>query len=1150
MFTEKNGLGEAAIKAEAQSNPEQESRGEKIYTFLRSIVENSSAASPEKRLLSLAAALVGLGQKKRAEQVLEEVTAWDAFFSGTQSSSRYRVCAQLFAQMGDLVKARKYIELGKISKGGSFGYLESTFEDNLKFTEKIAGLGLDEEIKETLVSSAEKIYTFETSMGGQNAELIMRSLLKNGWLDEAKVFLVKYEQKVDALAKQKDEDWNESPFVKQSLNLALFEKIIDPASPKSKHYLDLALSRMGEISPYFADAHPRPIAQKMKAFAELGYEEGIAWLGSLFKEAWPSKYAHMHLCAKYVELNQREKVEKYYQFGTKAYPSADYLNATEWKNEATVLAHLGDSQKIDAFLANFCQSAHAKRRGDRVWDSLGAIVSVLCQRGYSQKIELMIRNEFIKRYILAEDVVRDLIRALSKNGPPELIIELLNYLPPADRADALFDFENEDAATNFNQLAPFMEGVPTEITDQTITKYGLLSLEPQSWEKVINVVRQQTNEADQSSVERSVRLLLIGYASLYQVETLLTILPLLKEKMSLNLFDTYRALMLNPTVITVLQTEYGIDGLIELAKLGVISEAKHLFYIDLTTLLRIRKTAQNYSPESQELNQYNTFVGHVIKSKTAYISSVMLCAEKLYLDLTDIKTQQDILESLHKLGGITPVLFTEFRARKGEERVTFAADVRRLRKQFYQNKSLTAKELNLSDDSFKKLLAEYITLLYKPVGMAADTVEKFISDIINDSYDRDLTAELNAKLKFGGPNWNTEDECFILDIKVANEIYQWKDGKQLDPKTKALGSIFTQEVELVTTTKPATQDQLRASALISIVRQGATIQPIESVVKLSIGEVKPSVLAVILSFLPSESRAGLTEFQQATETGDATAIKRAASKVREIIGTKLDSTFTPGVIIYDQWSKEVSQWLNQVEPKLKDDLLRATNAQTVEEAVALLYRLTSQHLLPKVVELIEKEERKIQVKGQAEGSLRAKKLKFYISKNLPSFFAKASAGICTSEDVSLFTREDHFHINMIDGETDEVVGNVQGYFLEIKGKQYLMLRGINPTTNFVNPANALGIIEGVLEVGKQLVNTNGLAGLVLSESLGGWHAHSNRAEVGAHLLTKYLIKDKEVTLDTEFFISNTTKIKRVFTVYTNPNFKPKGEETKASPDVL
>jgi len=123
-------------------------------------------------------------------------------------------------------------------------------------------------------------------------------------------------------------------------------------------------------------------------------------------------------------------------------------------------------------------------------------------------------------------------------------------------------------------------------------------------------------------------------------------------------------------------------------------------------------------------------------------------------------------------------------------------------------------------------------------------------------------------------------------------------------------------------------------------------------------------------------------------------------------------------------------------------------------------------------------------------------IKGYVSKNAASFFAKGTAGICTAGDVELYMRDDHFHINLFDGDT--AIGNIQAYKIEHEGKQALLFRGFNPSTKYVNRENAPRMTEGMVSIVKQFAEENDIEDVFIAEQLGGWHALTNRSAEGVY----------------------------------------------------
>jgi len=135
--------------------------------------------------------------------------------------------------------------------------------------------------------------------------------------------------------------------------------------------------------------------------------------------------------------------------------------------------------------------------------------------------------------------------------------------------------------------------------------------------------------------------------------------------------------------------------------------------------------------------------------------------------------------------------------------------------------------------------------------------------------------------------------------------------------------------------------------------------------------------------------------------------------------------------------------------------------------------------------------KKFQSESGEKGMLKREGLKAYISKNVGSFFAKASAGICTAQDIPLFNRDDHFHINIVEGE-ENVRGNIQAYIIEDNSGKSLVLRGFNPNSDFLKNISVRDFCEKALDIGRQFVKNNGLNKLYIADQDGAWRPVQSR----------------------------------------------------------
>lgn len=151
---------------------------------------------------------------------------------------------------------------------------------------------------------------------------------------------------------------------------------------------------------------------------------------------------------------------------------------------------------------------------------------------------------------------------------------------------------------------------------------------------------------------------------------------------------------------------------------------------------------------------------------------------------------------------------------------------------------------------------------------------------------------------------------------------------------------------------------------------------------------------------------------------------------------------------------------------------------------------------------IRKEQNKFEFEEVEVGDRSRGAVKFsgHVSKNFASYFAKTTAGLCTSADYQLFTRPEHFHINLVN--TDNIcVGNVQGYIIDYNGRRSLLFRGFNPSSSVVDVSNSDLWVEGIVDIISQLVDDNpgiNLSDVYITGQEAGWHALTNRASQGVY----------------------------------------------------
>ena len=130
-------------------------------------------------------------------------------------------------------------------------------------------------------------------------------------------------------------------------------------------------------------------------------------------------------------------------------------------------------------------------------------------------------------------------------------------------------------------------------------------------------------------------------------------------------------------------------------------------------------------------------------------------------------------------------------------------------------------------------------------------------------------------------------------------------------------------------------------------------------------------------------------------------------------------------------------------------------------------------------------------------------MRMYLSKNTPSFLAKATVGVCTSRDTDLWARRDHVHLNVVDPSVG-VVGNIQLHVLVRESRRVLLVRAVNASTSYLTAARARAFVEAALVACLEIAATSEIDEVHLCEGLSFWHLNSSRPEIRAVLEPLYL----------------------------------------------
>jgi hypothetical protein len=143
-------------------------------------------------------------------------------------------------------------------------------------------------------------------------------------------------------------------------------------------------------------------------------------------------------------------------------------------------------------------------------------------------------------------------------------------------------------------------------------------------------------------------------------------------------------------------------------------------------------------------------------------------------------------------------------------------------------------------------------------------------------------------------------------------------------------------------------------------------------------------------------------------------------------------------------------------------------------------------------------------------------MRMYLSKNVPSFFAKATVGICTSRDAALWARRDHLHLNVVD-PAGIVVGNIQLHVLVRHGRRMLLIRAANASISYLTAERARAFVAAALVTCVEMAAASEIDEVHLCEGASFWHLNSSRPEIRAILEPLYLELPATV-LEPPFFL--------------------------------
>lgn len=591
-----------------------------------------------------------------------------------------------------------------------------------------------------------------------------------------------------------------------------------------------------------------------------------------------------------------------------------------------------------------------------------------------------------------------------------------------------------------------------------------------------------------------------------------------------------RRLANNSNVREILTESSYSKGLLGELREDIGLNENNITYIDKESLdLVLRKLAGN--------NVIKVFYRTLLATHPREFKGTAMCLQNTResIDIGNPETNKMIFQALDEIGVVTPMVLREYINEKDPiKRAEFVENVKTARSRLLSNEPV--RRLFAERENGDELLAELITMSFP--GNELYGVQRTLREL------DDRTEDLRE--------WVIRPNGYEANSTVKAKAAFLKEDKELD-------SALLEEVKNIQK-KPELEEDFKKKfeeAVVKLFRGAGSYQYSD------FKEELPGMISVLTKDGEMRDLRKMTVNQS-----EALTVTQYYGRVTELIGVYFKDNFAAR--LEEQISKDpdlAKRIISNCTPKRLGQIEKNLNKIPDQElailkpAIVKVKEAVDNGAMPESKDLatvmavmignrilggtgglrrlVKKELAKFEYKDVEGAKVETGNLPFkgVVSKNVASFFAKTTAGICTAGDTELFNRPDHFHINLV--RESEVIGNIQGYVIEFGGKKALLFRGLNPSSSVVNPANAAFYCEGMINIIKDFASDNKVEDVFLAEQLEGWHALTNRVGEGVidYLRPKYLTGENEVGFDYSI-TSGGTKISRMYRLKESENKNP------------
>lgn len=587
----------------------------------------------------------------------------------------------------------------------------------------------------------------------------------------------------------------------------------------------------------------------------------------------------------------------------------------------------------------------------------------------------------------------------------------------------------------------------------------------------------------------------------------------------------FRRLNSNPNVREMLQSQdFTHDIFVNLqGKIGL--NEQNITYLDKQTLLYVNQSISGYENRSK-------FFRGLLSMHPREFSGAISCLSDSNgrIDIDNSESQRLINQAINEIGAITPLVLREYVNEPDViKRTAFVDNLKNAKLQLLTDKPI--RNIFAEQANGDELLAELITMSFP--GNEYGTVRLELGRLLDRN--DDLEGIFSKPEGYESKSTAKARMAFLKDDEVIDrELLDYL--KKLIPNPVSITKnreVFTQEF---------------GKALVKLIKGAGSYQ---------LSDLR-SELPVMFSVLAREAE--VRDVRKAViDQSQVNTVTQFLGRVSEVVGVYFKDNFSARLEDYLKEYPDVKkhldellneQRLSQIDKnlvkipdqdlaalkpaiqRLKDNVTQKTVSNEKDVALVISTIVGNRVLGGKggLRSIVKKEMGKFGFK-EAEGNVvdeEEKPFKGVVSKNVASYFAKRTSGLCTAADIDLFNRPDHFHINLVRENT--IIGNIQGYMIEYNGKRSFLFRGLNPSSSVVNHSNAEYYCEGMINIIKQFAKDNNMDEVYLSEQLGGWHALTNRVGEGVidYVGPKYLTKENEV--DFSYPITSTQRISKMYRI--------------------